>query len=418
MIPGDGPLGLPHSALRGWAIALLCLCAAGSLAIAFATPGQRITQPPRRRVPAWLSVLCVALLVRALASLAVDGQIFDVLVAYRSVGDGLFHGADIWSGATEKLATYPPTIYVWWAISALVPAAHPHLFAALVRAPFWTADAGIAVLLLRLVGGDRGRRAAWVYALCPVAIAVPALHGQADPIVDLLFVIGVALVLRGQVRGGALATGLAIAVKQWPVFFLPALLAFMPRRQSVRFVVIAAAPAVLAFAAYGAVHPYDAVHGFISVATYRPHRTGLGTSLIFPLDSGYITAINLAVAVGGAGVAVAMVRRGRSLYDAIAFDMLCFVALSPTVYDQYLMWALPFLLLAGRLRSTALLGVGLLPAVLSVNLWTSQNDGDTPDLLFVIATLSTLAVAASLLLRPSDRHSALRPLAAPLAAAL
>jgi hypothetical protein len=393
VIPDDGPLGLPHAAMRPYAVILLCVCAALAAAVAFRDP--RLHR--RRPLPAWLPILIVALAVRALASLAVDGQTFDVLVAYRDIGDSLFSGRDIWSGSTRGLATYPPTLYVWWAIAGLVPADHPHIFAALVRAPFWIADAGIAIVLLHAVGGDRGRRAAWMYALCPVAIAVPTLHGQADPVVDLLLVVAVIMAMRGRSIASGVATGLAVAVKQWPLFFVPALLASTPRRRVVAVLATIAAPALAAYAAYAVVHPADAVRGVADVATYRPHRAGLGTALLFPLPAGPITAINIAVLLLGATLGVYAVRAGRTIAEAMALDMLVVVGLSPTAYDQYLMWAFPLLLLAGRLRTAALLGVGLLPAVLSLDLWTSQGDGDTPNILLILSTLSLIAAALSLL---------------------
>jgi hypothetical protein len=393
VIPDDGPLGLPHAAARPYAVILLCVCAALATVVAF----RERRSHRRRRLPDWVAILGVALTVRALASLAVDGQIFDVLVAYRNIGDSLFSGREIWSGGTQGLATYPPTLYLWWAIAGLVPADHPHVFAALVRAPFWIADAAIAVVLLRAVGGDRGRRTAWIYALCPVAIAVPTLHGQADPVVDLLLVIAVVMAMRGRSIAGGVATGLAVAVKQWPLFFVPALLASTPRRRVVALLATIAVPALAAYAAYAVVHPADAVRGIVDVITYRPHRAGLGTALLFPLPAGPITAINIAVIVLGAVLGVLAVRAGRTLAEAMAVNMLVVVGLSPTAYDQYLMWVFPFLLLAGRLRTAALLSIGLLPAVLGLDLWTSQGDGDTPNVLLLLSTASLIAAAVSLL---------------------
>lgn len=393
MIPDDGPLGLSHAAARPYAVALFCVCAVLAGVVAFRPPrGER-----SRRLPVWVPILALALAVRALASLAVDGQLYDVLFAYRRIGGNLFNGSEIWSGDTAGMANYPPTLYVWWAVAGLVPANHPHVFAALVRAPFWIADAAIALVLLRGVGGERGRRAAWLYALCPVAIAVPTLHGQADPVVDLLLVVSVIMATRGRSVACGLFGGIAVAIKQWPLFFLPALLAATPRRRAVTLLLLFAVPVLLAYAAYAVVHPADALRGMFDVATYRPHRAGLGTALLFPLPAGPIIAINLAVLATATLCGVLAVRAGCTLAEAIALDMLLIVGLSPTAYDQYLMWAFPMLLLAGRLRTAALLGVGLLPAVLSLDLWTAQGDGDTPDVLLILSTVSLLAAAVSLL---------------------
>lgn len=414
MIPDDGPLGLPHAALRAWAVVVLSVWAAATLVIAFRGSGARL---PRRRPPAWLTVAATALAVRIALSLVVDGHMYDVLVSYRTIGDRLFSGGEIWTGTTESLATYPPTSYVWWAVAALVPAQHPHVFAALVRAPFWLADTAIAVALLRVIPGENGMRAAWIYALCPVVIAVPTLHGQADPVVDLLLLIGVVWVGRGRPLAGGSAIGFAIAIKQWPVFVLLPILVRVPRRLVLQFLLVVAAPLLVAFGAYGVVHPQDAVRGFVDIATYRPHREGLGTSLLLPVPAGPIIAANIAVTLGAALAGAALVRSGRSLAEGVALNLLLIVGLSPTVSDQYLMWAFPFLLLAGHARTAALLGVGLLPAVVSLDLWSAQNDGATSNVLLVLATVSVLAAAASLLPRPRRRPTPSVAAVTPVAAA-
>jgi Glycosyltransferase family 87 len=396
-LPDDSPLGLGHEALRGWAVLLLAVCGVAALLIAL----RGVPSPRRRRMPAWLAVTLVALLVRGLASVVQDGGVYDVLVAYRLIGENLFHGVDIWSGQTDSLATYPPPVYAWWGTAALIPADHPHVFAALVRLPFWFADAAIAPVLLRAVGGDLGRRAAWVYALCPVAIAVPTLHGQIDPVVALLLLLAVISVARRPAVAG-LGAGAAIAIKQWPVFFLLPMLATLAPRRLARFASALALPPLAGFGAYALLRPADAWRGLVFVSTYKPHRQGLGTSLLFAdkVPSGEIVITNLGAVLVGAVLGVLMVRAGRSLAEAMALDMLVLVALSPTVSDQYLMWAFPFLLLAGRVRTAALLGLGLLPAVAGLDLWTSQNDGATPRGVLAVATLCCLAAAASLLRRP------------------
>ena len=400
MIPVDAPLGLPHEALRGWAVALLVLCAAAALALAFrpvpppASAGGATGPPP---VPAWLLVTAAALLLRGAVSLVQDGALFDVLVSYRSIGDRVLHGADVWTGSTESLATYPPPIYGWWALAALVPGNHPHVFAALVRAPFWIADALLAGLLVRVIPGPAGVRAGWIYALCPVAVAVPTLHGQHDPVTDLLLVVAVAgLLPRQRTVAAGLVIGVATAIKQWPVFFLLPLLSAVPRRRLLPFLLAVAAPPLVAYAGSGVTHPLDALRGVVDVATYRPHREGLGSSLLFSdgASAGAVIAANLLATIGAGVVAAALVRRGMGLADAIAVDMLLLVGLSPTVSDQYLMWAFPFLLLAGRPRIAALLGAGLLPAVVALDLWQTVGDGDAPRALLALAAAGCVAAAA------------------------
>ena len=150
------------------------------------------------------------------------------------------------------------------------------------------------------------------------------------------------------------------------------------------------------------------------IARYSPHRQGLGTSLFFPNDvpAGAIIVTNVTATVVAGALAAIAVRNGRSIAEAMALDMLLLLGLSPTVSDQYLMWAFPFLLVAGRLRTASLLSLGLLPAVVSLDLWTSQGDGATPRALLLLATASLLLGAASLLRRPGAgqrRQEQLKP---------
>jgi hypothetical protein len=44
------------------------------------------------------------------------------------------------------------------------------------------ADLALVVLLARLGGAEHGRLVAWLYAVCPLAVLVSALHGQVEPV--------------------------------------------------------------------------------------------------------------------------------------------------------------------------------------------------------------------------------------------
>ncbi|MCA1682555.1 MAG: glycosyltransferase 87 family protein, partial [Actinobacteria bacterium] len=355
MNPMDSPLGLPPGALRSWAVVVLGGCAALCAFLATA-PGRRAGERPRiAGLPVALAVTLTALLVRALFSVVDDGGLYDIFQAYRVVGDQLRSGGDVFVEPALGLSNYPPVIYWWWALASAIPAEHPHLYAALVRLPFWVADAAMAPLLLTLLarrGQVRpGRRAAWVYALSPVAIAVPTLHGQFDPLVNLALLPAVVLLPARPVAAGLLL-GAATAIKPWPLFFLVPLLALLPRRRWPGFIVAVAVPPAAAFAAYGLLHPDHLGAGLVRVATYVAHRQGLGSSFLLgpSAPSGVVVAINLAAGAAACGTGVVAARRGRAPAEVVAAAMLVLLALSPTVSDQYLMWPLAFLLLAGRHR--------------------------------------------------------------------
>jgi hypothetical protein len=397
VIPSDGPLELAAGSLRPGAVALLGLLAACGIVLAW----DRVPGWARRAWGSTAALLAVALLVRALLSLAVDGGLYDVFDAYRIVGSTLRAGHDVFVEPALGLANYPPLVYWWWAAASAVPADHPHLYAALVRAPFWIADVGIALLLLRAAPPRIARRAAWMYALSPVAAAVPTLHGQFEPWV-LLPLVAAVVVLPERPGAAGLLAGLAIAIKPWPVFFLIPLLATLPRRTWRPLLLGAAVVPLAAFAVYAPLHPGNLTTGLHRIATYQAHRQGFGTSLLFPdgVDALPINVLNLAAGALAIGAGVLAARQGRARSEALALSMLVLLTLSPTVSDQYLVWPLPFLLLAGRLRVAALLGVAAVPAVAAVDLWTSQDGAATPRPLFLLVTMATGAAAIWLALRP------------------
>jgi len=387
-------------------VVILTACAAASPLIALRA-ARRGT--PRHLVRRITAIALVALGVRAGLSLVQDGGLYDVFHAYRVVGEQLRRGGDVFVEPALGLSNYPPAIYWWWALTSAVPPDHPHLYAALVKLPFWLGDAAIAPLLVVLAirrgaaPAGPATAAGWMYALNPIAAAVPTLHGQFDPLVLLPLLCGVTLLRERPVAAGLLI-GIATAVKPWPLFFLLPLLALVERRRRPGFVVAVAAVPAATFALYGLVHHDHLLAGMYRVATYVAHRQGLGTSLLFGDSPPAWALIGTNIAAGAASSAAGLMaaRRGRSPAETVAVAMLVLLTLSPTVSDQYVMWPLPFLLLAGRLRIAALLSAGLLPAVAALNLWTSQNDGATPAALLLPAT-GAMGLAAWTLLR--DRHS-------------
>ncbi|MFN2568342.1 MAG: glycosyltransferase 87 family protein [Candidatus Dormibacteria bacterium] len=412
MIPRDAPLNLPVGALRPWALVLLIACAAVSIAIPRVATSGRRSRPTAtwartgRTTAPMIAILLTALALRAGLSLVQDGGLYDIFDAYRIVGAQLRNGGDVFVEPALGLSNYPPAIYWWWALASSVPSDHPHLYSALVRLPFWVADAAVApflVMLLRHQGAEaRTAVAAGVlYAINPVAMAVPALHGQFDPLVVLPLVGGIALIRRRPGVAGVMA-GAATAIKPWPVFFIVPLLALMMPRQWPRFIAgLIAAPAAT-FALYGLIHPEHLIGGLYRVATYVAHRQGLGTSLLFRdgVPTWVVTTANLLAGAASSTAGLVAARRGRSPAETMAVAMLVLLTLSPTVSDQYLMWPIPFLLMAGRLRMVAFLSAGLLPAVAGLNLWTSQNAGATRPALLL---LGTAAMAAASLVLISSR---------------
>jgi hypothetical protein len=390
-------IGLAAGTATLFAWVLLAGAGLAGIAIAFAPA------PPDagagRLVLRLLAVTLVALCVRAAVSLLFDGGTYDIFFAYRKLGDELRHGGDVFAQRLPSLANYPPVIYWWWSLAATaVPSGSPHLFAALVRAPFWIVDAAIAPTLALLIRGRWRWRSAWLYALNPIAIAVPTLHGQFDSIPALCLLLAVAGLAKHP-RRAAWLVGIGAAVKVWPAYFVPALLAGVRRAQWGGFIVRVVVPSVVAFALYFVIHPDHIVQGIIGVIAYVPHRQGLGTSLLFPAAWGdpFIAPADIAVAALVLWLVVRCARRGVAVVDIVALAMLIVLGLAPAISDQYLMWPMAILLLGGHRRIAALLSIAMTPATLLIDISSAGSNSAVPAVAPLLATAATIVAAAALL---------------------
>lgn len=389
-------IGLSEATATALAWALLAAGALAGVGIAFA-PEPR-DRHRRRVVVRLLIVGFVALALRGSVSLLFDGGRYDVFFAYRRLGDQLRLGGDVYGPRFASLANYPPVIYWWWAFAArIVPNGDPHLFAAVVRAPFWMVDAAIAPVLALLVRGGWRWRSAWIYALNPVAIAVPTLHGQFDSIPAIFLLIAVAWLSRHP-RGAAWMVGLGAAVKVWPAYFIPALVTGVRRSEWIGFIARVLIPGATAFALYFVIHPEHILQGIAGVIVYVPHRQGLGTSRFFPASWGdpFIVSADIAVAALVLWAIMRCAHRGVPVVDVVALAMLMVLGLAPAISDQYLMWPIAILLLGGHHRIVTLLSTALTPAILLIDIMSATRDAVVPTAPLLLATLATCLAASAL----------------------
>jgi hypothetical protein len=142
-------------------------------------------------------------------------------------------------------------VWVWVEAASLWLARATGLpFAVLVKLPVIAGEVWIVSLLRRLLG----TRAAWAYALCPVALLVSGVHGQFDALM-------LACVLQAIVDGeagrhdrSALALSAAIALKTFPVLLLPLLLLPVGRDARLRWVALALGPVAVLLAPFAIVN--------------------------------------------------------------------------------------------------------------------------------------------------------------------
>jgi hypothetical protein len=382
------------------ASSVIGICAILGLGIALVA---RDRDPSRNLVVKGVGILLVALAIRFGMSLVQDGGTYDIFYAYRVVGNQLRLGGDIFTGTGNGLSNYPPLIYWQWALSAaMVPTGNPHLFAFIVRLPYWVCDAAVAPILMVLIQGRWRVRAAWIYALNPITIAVATLHGQFDVMPALALLLAVAW-LGTRPRAAAFALGVGVALKTWPAYFLPVFLGWLKRGRWPFLLRVAAVPA-LVFAVYAVFHPDHIVHGVLAVLLYVPHRQGFGTSRFFPASwgSAIVPFTNVLLLALVCWIAYQCSKRDDvKLADAVVLAIVLVLGFSASVSDQYLVWPFGILLLAGRLRMAALLALILTPATLVVVLDINGSAADVPSWLFLPGTVA-LWVSAAILWRQTE----------------
>lgn len=221
-------------------------------------------------------------------------------------------------------------------------------FYILAKVPIIAADIGVGVLLyttLRRRGHSWGRAAVGMtlYLYNPLVLYNGAFYGRFDAIA-LVFLM---LTLEGyHSRLFAPAYALAIAVKTFPLFLLPLLALGRDRQRPCRLLLACALVVPLSL-------PYVVMDpgGLLSHVFYTD-RTGFGSLswYLLLLHAPLVRPAQL-VAVAHIGLAlyplVLLLLLRAPLYVKAACCYALFTVLTSTIYEQYLLWPLPFLIIVG-----------------------------------------------------------------------
>jgi hypothetical protein len=354
-----------------------------------------VSRTPRRRF--WITVVAVGLAVRLLlapwtgggdlatyaesaTSLGLGGGPYTYLLVYPPgfvdllglagrVAGG-FLGSPVLVGANPGLLRFYATSSLQWTGSLATPT-----FALVEKLPLFLLDlgaAGLAYLLVRECADER--RARWALVALfwnPLAVFLTAVPGEFDILPVFLVLAAVYLAMHGRGLSSGAALGLGTAIKLFPLFFLPLILAILWRRSGPRpalralpvATALVGASAVLAwvFLPLSTAQTYLASfttgptvgqnHGGFGIWSWvqLPHLTPIHWWLFW--NTAPITAGMDAVAVALA-LAVAVVylsRRPREGVDPLrTFGAATLTALAPlltqnVVEPQYLLWVLPWI---------------------------------------------------------------------------
>jgi hypothetical protein len=289
----------------------------------------------------------------------------------------------------------------------------------------------VCAYLLRTGAGERAAlTGAALVALGPSFAVISGYHGQIDSVAILPAVAGAVVWAGGGPRRAPVAgalIGLGAAIKTVPMFAALALLgSARGRREGAVLVATAVAVPVAAVLPWLAIDPRGTaaaltanhgVPGFAGVsALLQPELTRYWSALDAPppeVASALLALTdvqNVLVGLAVLAVAALCVRRRTEPMEALAAVWLTVLAVNPNFAYQYVVWALPFLLLAGRLREAAAIQALLLaPAVLLYS--HADKGGWVYWALAELAWLGIVALWAAALLRVTGWRG--RPLAGP-----
>src|SRR4051794_19510977 len=278
---------------------------------------------------------------------------------------------------------YPPGFFSFAFLAGELSAHTSLAYPALIRLPSIAADAGIALIVASVATPRRAVAAAALVALGPAFIAISGYHGQIDDLAILPAVAAVALWDRMPEPRRALYAGLLIgagcAIKTTPAFVLLALLPSVRSwREAAALLCAAAAVPLLLMAPYFVHTPRE----LMDALGYRgfPGTSPLSILLQPELAEQLVRQVTphravywlyrhgpaiMVVTLSAVALFTTRVGRGWSPAERATLLWLAFYVVTPVFFLQYLVWGLPFFVLAGRLRlALAVQLIALVPTVL------------------------------------------------------
>ncbi|MGC8947516.1 MAG: glycosyltransferase 87 family protein [Anaerolineae bacterium] len=305
-------------------------------------------------------VLLIGLLARLIpAATLLRGAEYDI-ESFRRVGEVFLQGQAIYSSplVSGRHPYLPFQVYligaaIWISQKSGLP------FAFTVKLPSIVADLGLIALIFRIVQKsgksiEQAMTLGLLYALNPVSILVSAYHGQFDALPALLLALAWNCLSKPGLS--ALFLGLAVVDKTWPILFLPiALMRLDSFRRQVLYCSIAVAIPVLLTTAYLVAFPEDAVPLVRRALTHSGVPGWWGGSAILNILTGGTEwgqrALGLLgnygrwLVLGCVGLSYWLTRK-ESTIAALVTAILTLYVFTPGFGLQWLLWVVPFAILA------------------------------------------------------------------------
>lgn len=342
-----------------WAFGWLIL-----LTIGFLLPRR---YAPNGTIGAWLGrlslpvVLLIATAARLVPALLLPvGAGYDI-ESFRLVTDALLGGNEVYTAVLGRHPYLPFQMFIMAAMARLSEVSGLPYVAA-IKLPAVLADVALTWLIFHsLIESGRRRSTATtfalLYALNPVSVLVTAYHGQFESVTLLLMVTTWYFWRFGRrTTASAVALGLAILNKTWPVIMLPVIWLRLPdTRSRVLYLFLALGIPVAAVALYLVVFSADPQPMLRRALTHRgvPGYWGPG-SILAPLGETVplaetifngLSAVRNGLLMVGVGLALWWTRR-QGVLEALLTVILTMLVVTVGFGIQWLVWPIPFALLA------------------------------------------------------------------------
>jgi hypothetical protein len=307
-----------------------------------------------------------------------------------------------WHGVYESgLASwsYPPLFLGWLAGASWLSDASGLSFHGLAKLGPTLADVGLALAVYVYLGwrraGERIRLAgAALVMLGPVFVATSGYHGQIDSVAILPAVLALMVWERRPEATRGVETGLLVglggAVKTVPLLMvLPLLMSARSWQEGAKLVAAAILiPALVLLPLWASGIDLHRVTGYSGVPGWGGMSLALDPVLGWrditsapvhgssnELTQGLHDASRWITAATLIGYTVFIFRYRPAVIDAVVLLWLAIFAFSPNFFLTYIVWGLPFFIMAGYLRESAILQAVLLVPTIAyyLSLWPTRG---------------------------------------------
>lgn len=292
---------------------------------------------------------------------ALETPLIGDLPNYIRVGEAVLAGNNPYSAT--NVYPYPP-IWMWIEAGGVWLARFSELpFQVIIKTPLILSDAAISVLLYK-IGASRGKRLAillgLLYAFNPVSILITGFHGQFDTLAIMATLLSVHFLNKRKERASAVALSLAIGLKAFPILVLPFFLIHIKGsiRNRITFASLATVPVGIILAPFllsdfqavkGQLFDYAGMTDYGWAALVRAWYWLENSRFYIPvpgLDDMLAQSKTIYLVLYGFLVVFSFLKKTKPpIVTLIAISFCLFYFVYGGIASQYLIWAVPFLLL-------------------------------------------------------------------------